>query len=67
MLITNYVLFPLLFIIMLRTVKLNDQLGNCTIEIDNILTNHFLTLDGHRQLFKEVVPEMSFFFSHFSS
>ena len=43
-------------VIMLRTVKLDNQLLLGDIKIDNISADDFLAMDGERKCFQEVVP-----------
>lgn len=43
-------------VIVLRTVKLDNQLLFSDIEINNISTYDFLAMDGERKCFQEVVP-----------
>ena len=41
---------------MTTTVKLNNQLSLCTIEIYDVISNCFLTLESHRIGTKKFIP-----------
>ena len=48
--------FHLIWVVMTTTIKLNYQLSLCTIEIYDVISNCFLTLESHRIGTKKFIP-----------
>ena len=56
-----------LFLIVLRTVYFHNQLRRCTIEIQNIIAKHLLSIKHDRERLQKIIPEAPFFPCHISS
>ena len=51
-------------VIVLRTIKLDNQLLFSDIEINNISTDDFLAMDGEGECFQKIIPKMTFVACH---
>ena len=52
------------FSVMLTSIDFYNKLGRGNIEIDNVRTNHLLSMYHNREVFEEIIPKVPFFLGH---
>ena len=62
--ITFFIPFLTGFLIVLCAIHLDGKISGCNIEIDDIVSDHLLTFNRHRQTLQKIIPKMTFFFCH---